>query len=261
MTITDPNAPVTYKTIYYQQNADGETYTAFEQVTNSGVAGTAVTAPQKAYTHYVENTEKGTPSGNIQQDGSLVLSRYYDRASYSISFEVNGGNAMAPVSAVFGAAVSAPMQPTRMGYTFDGWYADETLKTPYTFSVMPTENITVYAKWALIGEGRGIEYEIIGITLRDSNYQPISEIPSGQFYAEVSVTNLASTTVDTITLAAYNANGQFLSMQYLYANPAIGQTLTFGVSVDNSSGQVAKIKAFVLPALGSLVPLANSAEK
>ena len=49
-------------------------------------------------------------------------------------------------------------------------------------------------------------------------------------------------------------------MQYLQAESQIGETLTFGTHVDNTKGDIAKIKAFVLPTLGSLIPLANSAE-
>ena len=71
------------------------------------------------------------------------------------------------------------------------------------------------------------------------------------------MTNLIASSADTLVLAYYNANGQFIDMQYLYANPQIGQTLTFGAYVKND-GSIAKIKAFVMPTLGSPVPLAES---
>lgn len=77
---------------------------------------------------------------------------------------------------------------------------------------------------------------------------------------EIKLENLEATETDTILLVQYTAAGQMLSMQYLYANTAIGQTVTFGASVDNSNGTIGIIKAFVLPSLGSPVPLANAVE-
>lgn len=260
VTVTDPDAPITYTTIYYQQNADGKTYTAYEQKIGSSAAGTAVTAPARTYAHYTENTAKGTVSGRVAADGSLVLSRYYDRDSYTITLDTNGGSAAAPVTAIHGAAVTAPADPTRVGCTFAGWYADAELQTPYTFTVMPTENITVYAKWAVVGADRGIEYQITGIVLRDSAYQPISKAPRGTFYAEVSVKNLSSETMDTLVLAAYDSEGRLLDMKFLYANPMIGQTFTLGAGMDNSAGNIASVKAFMLPMLGGLTPLAEAVE-
>ena len=36
---------------------------------------------------------------------------------------------------------------TRVGYIFDGWYADEELTSAYSFGNMPAQNLTLYAKW------------------------------------------------------------------------------------------------------------------
>ena len=77
---------------------------------------------------------------------------------------------------------------------------------------------------------------------------------------EVSVTNLKATGTDTILLVQYTDQGQMLGMQYLYASTQAGQTVTFGASVDNTDGKIGKIKAMILPSLGSPVPLANAVE-
>lgn len=37
--------------------------------------------------------------------------------------------------------------PTMDGYSFGGWYVDESLETPYVFTTMPAEDINLYAKW------------------------------------------------------------------------------------------------------------------
>lgn len=68
------------------------------------------------------------------------------------------------------------------------------------------------------------------------------------------------TFTDLLVLATYDSNGKMLGMSFLYANPQIGQTFVLGTGIDNSKGEVAKIKAFMLPMLGGLTPLAESVE-
>lgn len=41
-------------------------------------------------------------------------------------------------------------KPTREGYVFEGWYADETCQIPYNFNKMPLNGVQVYAKWRKI---------------------------------------------------------------------------------------------------------------
>ncbi|MBU1143737.1 MAG: InlB B-repeat-containing protein, partial [Firmicutes bacterium] len=42
-----------------------------------------------------------------------------------------------------------PVNPIQEGYTFIGWYADIELSTPFSFTTMPAEDITLYAKWSI----------------------------------------------------------------------------------------------------------------
>ena len=65
---------------------------------------------------------------------------------------------------------------------------------------------------------------------------------------------------DTLVLAAYDSEGRLLDMKFLYANPMIGQTFTLGAGMDNSAGNIASVKAFMLPMLGGLTPLAEAVE-
>ena len=64
-----------------------------------------------------------------------------------ISFNSNGGSAVDPIIQDYGSAVSAPPAPTKANYIFTGWYSDAGLSNAYTFTTMPTVNITLYAKW------------------------------------------------------------------------------------------------------------------
>ena len=254
----DTDKPVTYTVQTYLQNTDGSSYTLSDQKIIEGTVGDTVTVPGVSVNGFTENTEKSVPSGTVTKDSSLVLKRYFDRNTYEISFAMNGGSSLPPIKAPYEAIVKAPTAPARYGYRFIGWYADAEFSKPYAFDTMPLNGATVYAKWEAIGTGRGTEYQLNDIFVRDSNsYELLNAIPTGDFLAEVSMTNLSASSADTLVLAYYNANGQFIDMQYLYANPQIGQTLTFGAYVKND-GSIAKIKAFVMPTLGSPVPLAES---
>lgn len=78
---------------------------------------------------------------------SLVIT-YSCMPYYStITYESNGGSDVDPMTSMIGSSVSAPDAPTRAGYTFAGWYSDETLTEEYTFTVMPDENLMLFAKW------------------------------------------------------------------------------------------------------------------
>ena len=197
-------------------------------------------------------------AGTVAADNSLVLSRYYDRNTYTVSYETNGGASLPPAGVKYGAALELPT-PSRLGYTFAGWYSDDQLTQVFEAKEMPGENLTLYAKWEVVGAGRGTEYRINGITLRNSAYESIDAIPKGMFYAEVSVTNLSSETVDTLILAYYGADGRMVGLSFLYANPPIGYTFMLGTSINNSAGNIAQLKAFMLPMLGGLTPLAEAA--
>ncbi len=67
--------------------------------------------------------------------------------TYTITFNSNGGSLITAITQDYDTVVTAPADPTRAGYTFAGWHEDEALSSAYTFTTMPAENITLYAKW------------------------------------------------------------------------------------------------------------------
>lgn len=77
---------------------------------------------------------------------------------YWLTFESNGGSYVAPAFYANGTAAAAPTDgPTKPGYTFDGWYTDEDLKTPASFGSI-TASTTLYAKWTA---GTETKYTVI----------------------------------------------------------------------------------------------------
>ena len=73
----------------------------------------------------------------------------YDQTTpqFLVQFNTNGGNTISDQLVPTGETATRPAKPTRSGYTFDGWFSDSGLTTPYDFSTPVTANIMLYAKW------------------------------------------------------------------------------------------------------------------
>ena len=72
--------------------------------------------------------------------------------TYDVTFNTNGGTAVSTETYEYGSTISEPATiPTKTGYTFDKWYKDAELTTPFDFAAetMPAENIIIYAGYTV----------------------------------------------------------------------------------------------------------------
>jgi uncharacterized repeat protein (TIGR02543 family) len=61
---------------------------------------------------------------------------------------VSSGSQVESITAEEGSSISAPTPPTKTGNTFDAWYTNPELTgSPFVFSTMPSQSITLYAKF------------------------------------------------------------------------------------------------------------------
>jgi len=102
----------------------------------------------------------------LSGSGTLTLYAKWieDTESYTITFESNGGSTVDSITLAVGATVTAPTDPTKEGFTFGGWYSEAALTTSYTFSTMPAQNFTLYAKWNEVVSQQTISFEENGGT-------------------------------------------------------------------------------------------------
>jgi len=98
-----------------------------------------------------------------------VLHAVWEIKSLTISFEENGGSEVLDITQEYNSSITQPENPSRIGYTFDGWFTDKTFKNEYVFSTMPEENVTLYAKWTIN------QYTISFNTLGGSEINPITQ--------------------------------------------------------------------------------------
>gem|GEM_PF-2411172 len=143
----------TYTVNYYALDLDNLTVILLES--DNSVFGETLAianAEIKSFVGFTHNASDANNilSGIIAADGGLVLEVYYDRNSYTITFDSNEGSSVSAIFEPFETLILAPTEPTRIGYTFAGWYEEEDpFTTLYAFTTMPSENITLYAKWTI----------------------------------------------------------------------------------------------------------------
>ena len=66
-------------------------------------------------------------------------------AVFTVTFESNGGSAIESQNVEENKMATKPVNPTKAGYTFTGWYTDESCTQEYDFSTPVKENLTLYA--------------------------------------------------------------------------------------------------------------------
>ena len=129
----------------------------------------------------------------------------------NIIFNSNGGSAVASLSVKYNEKAVAPSAPTRTGYTFGGWYKDNTsFANLFNFTNTPiTENITLFAKWRI--NNYAVAFNSKGgstVTSKTTNYKSLITDPAtpkktgyafGGWYKEVGCLNAWGFTTNKVT--------------------------------------------------------------
>lgn len=82
--------------------------------------------------------------------GPITLYAGWKLNSYAVSFDKQDGSSVSQVQVSHGATVQKPTDPTREGYSFEGWYKERSCINEWNFSTtVVTTPVTLYAKWTL----------------------------------------------------------------------------------------------------------------
>ncbi|WP_338631904.1 immunoglobulin-like domain-containing protein [Clostridium baratii] len=149
-TVTQPiilNYSVTY-------DSQGGSNVPQENVEYNGLVTKPSDPTREGYTFggwYTDNTLK--TEWNFDKDKmpskNMTLYAKWNINSYNVTYDSQGGSNVPQENVEYNGLVTKPSDPTREGYTFGGWYTDNTLKTEWNFDKdkMPSKNMTLYAKW------------------------------------------------------------------------------------------------------------------
>jgi uncharacterized repeat protein (TIGR02543 family) len=155
-----------------------------------------------------------TSSSTVVETSNHNLYAKWTIESFNIAFNLNYVGAPTPptsISANFNASISAPANPIRTGYTFDGWYEEVGTTTSFTIpSTMPDlgssgTTKTLYAKWTIESYTIAFDLNYVGAptppTSITANFNASISAPAnpartgytfGGWYEEAGVTNAYS---------------------------------------------------------------------
>ena len=140
-TTNTPEPNVTPATVTYAYGALGGTYAT--QIVQAGEKAIEPDVPSRQgyqFTDwYLDDTKYDF---NTAVTGNMTLTAKWTANSYTITFDTNGGSAVAPITQGYDTTINAPAAPTKTGYTFMGW-------EPEIPATMPAEDMTITAKWSI----------------------------------------------------------------------------------------------------------------
>ncbi|MCD7825284.1 MAG: InlB B-repeat-containing protein [Clostridiaceae bacterium] len=261
---------VAYHVEYYKENSSGK-YEMNASYEFYGYTGKEVLAESldNVFQGYAIDEKASVLSGKIRADGSLILTVYYQRKEYNLTYDIN----VSGLKKEFGEQAEqlkygqniTLMTPavTRTGYLFQGWCEDASGKgTVYTEEntySMPNHDSVVYAVWtpvqyqvsflANLPEGKETEQKMKPMTVAYANSVSLSACTyqcegysfdswntkadgSGKsFSEEASVKNLASAQGDEVMLYAQWTPGTY---QIVYDKnvPSAAQGEVSGIVAD-----------------------------
>ncbi len=105
------------------------------------VYASSLTPPAVTRTGYTFTGWSPSPPPTVPADHSTYIAQWIIN-NYTISFDEQGGTAVADITQNFGTTVTAPANPTKTGYTFTGW-------SPAVPPAMPANNMTCVAQWTI----------------------------------------------------------------------------------------------------------------
>ena len=162
----DFNDPVTANiTLYAKWTAIGSFTVTFDSNGGSAVANQTVVSGDKAVKP-ADPTKAGDNFAGWYKEAAItteydfndpvtanitLYAKWIAEGSYAVTFDSNGGSAVASQIIVSGEKAVKPADPTKAGNVFAGWHKDAALAAAYDFDEPVTANLTLYAKWA--GEG------------------------------------------------------------------------------------------------------------
>ena len=112
--------------------------------------------PTKEGSAQYSYTFKGWDKGTVEETTTTYRPEFEETLNeYTVTFEVNGGSEVAAQTVPYGQKITQPDDPSRYGFLFDHWYADEALSEEFDFTVPVSGDVTVYAGWT------AIEYTVV----------------------------------------------------------------------------------------------------
>jgi uncharacterized repeat protein (TIGR02543 family) len=172
----------------------------------------------------------GTPGGSYQPGSEEIIPTLYAvwTKGVTVTFDSNGGSAVAAQSVPTGASAARPEDPARSGYIFTGWFTEKDGSTSFDFALPVSQDTTVYAGWKS-------DNMDITVSYHDANTTEPQDL-SGKSVT-VSVPKGTSTPLDlSSSLASVKALGYVIDAATVPAS-ADGTTASYIITVTHGTAQ------------------------
>ena len=216
-----PNTNTIYKVRHFLQNVGAGTeqnttnYTETTSTSHTGTSDTTVNAPRSSYTGFAQPSIK---SITINRFGTSEISYYYNRNSYTVTYEKNGRGtpSFSSRSVQFGAVYPLPTI-SATGYTFNGWFTAASGGTQVTNTTTLTNasHHTLYAHWKIN------QYKV---TLNKGT--GISAVSGAGSFNYNSIRNINATVAPGYTWTGWTGYANTSTKAYSFNLPAQNVTLT-----------------------------------
>ena len=177
-------------------NSNGGT-TVKDATVNAGSKVTKPADPTRDGYDFVEWVLNGKAydfSKAVNSNITLTASWQVKAPTYKVTFDSNGGSAVAAKTVVEGKTVAKPENPTKTDYSFVEWQLDG---EAYDFNTPVTGNITLKATW------KDLEYFVVSFDSDGGTSIPSQRIASGDKAIRPS-----EPTKEGSTFAGWQLNGQ-----------------------------------------------------
>lgn len=178
----------------------------------------------------------------VLQDGGGALTPYV------MTFDANGGTCDTATGDINGGQSMRTLpEPTRDGYSFDGWYTEKTAGDEITIDTIPAgRDITVYAHWTLVDYA--IRYDLAGGALPSGKTNPSSytvetaaftlanPVRTGYTFTGWSGTGLEGSANKTVSVAKGNTGEREFTAHWLEAS--------YGITYNKNGGTIANESSY-----------------
>lgn len=193
-------------TVYSGHYAESVNPDYLDESLNAELKSASNTEAPYSYYHTADEAIQAAEPGDtitVIEDDSMLQ-------SYTVSFDGNGGNAIASVTVPEKTEITLPT-PIREDYEFEGWYdGDKLVKSPYTV----TADVTLTAHWDRISSGGGASHPEAGSTSSSDRYEITK--PSKVENGSIKVSDSKAEKGDTVTITVTPDEGYELDKLAVY---------------------------------------------